>query len=121
MATVRRLSDPAAFARLRTTRHRARAGALWLAYVPAEPGAGPVGAGPAGAYAIGKRVGGAVVRNRLRRRLRAVFAGLPDSALPDGDYLVGAAPEAATLSFAEASSLVRRLLDALRPAAVATP
>jgi ribonuclease P protein component len=72
------------------------------------------------AYAIGKRVGGAVVRNRLRRRLRAVFAGLPAAAVPAGDYLVGAAPEAAVLTFAEASSLVKRLLDAVRPP-VASP
>jgi ribonuclease P protein component len=116
VAPVRRLSDPAAFARLRTTRHRARAGALSLAYVPAASASVP----PRVAYAIGKRVGGAVVRNRLRRRLRAVFAGLPAAAVPAGDYLVGAAPEAAVLTFAEASSLVKRLLDAVRPP-VASP
>jgi hypothetical protein len=40
--------------------------------------------------------------------------------VPAGDYLVGAAPEAAVLTFAEASSLVKRLLDAVRPP-VASP
>ena len=108
MASIRRLSDPAAFARLRTTRSRARAGALWLAWVPApDP--------PRVAYAIGKRVGGAVVRNRLRRRLRAVFAALPEAAVPGGDYLVGAQPEAATLSFPELSALVSGLLASVSP------
>ena len=111
MATVWRLSDPAAFARLRTTRSRARAGALWLAWVPAE--------GPAAqarvAFAIGKRVGNAVVRNRVRRRLRAVFSALPASAVPAGDYLVGAQPEAAGLTFAELSSLVSGLLASVSP------
>ena len=110
MASVWRLSDPAAFARLRTTRSRARAGALWLAWVPPE---GPPTTRVA--YAIGKRVGGAVVRNRLRRRLRAVFAALPDDAVPAGDYLVGAQPEAATLSFPELSSLVSGLLRSVAP------
>lgn len=113
MATVRRLSDPAAFARLRSTRSRARTGALWLAWVPAPAS----GAAPRVAYAIGKPVGRAVVRNRLRRRLRAVFAGLPVTAVPAGDYLVGARPEAADLSFLELSSLVSGLLDSVRPVA----
>ena len=44
------------------------------------------------AFAIGRRCGGAVVRNRLRRRLRATFAALAD--VPGGTYLVSAGPEA---------------------------
>jgi ribonuclease P protein component len=54
------------------------------------------------AYAVGRKVGGAVVRNRVRRRLRAAMADLartsPDL-VPAGAYLVSAAPEAASLSF----------------------
>ena len=103
--TVWRLSEPAAFARLRTTRFRSRSGPLWVAWVPGDA---PV---PRVAYAIGKRVGGAVVRNRLRRRLRAVLASVED--LARGDYLFGAAPEAVELSAAELNVLVRRVLAAL--------
>jgi ribonuclease P protein component len=53
------------------------------------------------AFAIGRRVGGAVVRNRLRRRLRELARA---SSLPGGAWLVSAAPGAATASFAELSS-----------------
>ena len=42
--------------------------------------------------------GGAVVRNRLRRRLRAVVSELGDT-LPSGAYLVAAGNEANNLSF----------------------
>ena len=48
------------------------------------------------AYAIPRAAGPAVVRNRLRRRLRAVVRELP---LEPGDYLVAASPGATDLSF----------------------
>jgi ribonuclease P protein component len=49
------------------------------------------------AYAISKRVGKAVVRNRLRRRLREALRRLP---LVEGfDVVIIARPEAATASF----------------------
>jgi ribonuclease P protein component len=63
------------------------------------------------AYAIGRRVGGAVDRNRVRRRLRAVVAEL---ALPGGDYLVSVGPEAADLPFSELRALVTSAFEALR-------
>jgi ribonuclease P protein component len=57
---------------------------------------------PRVAYAVGRSVGGAVVRNRVRRRLRAVLhAETARSGLPAGLYLVGARPSAASASFAE--------------------
>src|SRR4051794_7109137 len=71
------------FDALRRTKHRARRGPIRVAWVPS-----PVGAGDGSvrvAFAVGRRVGGAVARNRLRRRLRAVCAGL---SLAPGDYLV---------------------------------
>ena len=55
---------------------------------------------PQVAYALGKKLGGAVVRNRLRRRLRAIVSGLA-VALPPGAYLVSAGPRATELSFDE--------------------
>ena len=62
---------------------------------PTEGDAAP----PRLAFAIGRRSGGAVVRNRLRRRLRATFVALPD--LPGGAYLVSAGPEAVSAPPAE--------------------
>jgi ribonuclease P protein component len=49
------------------------------------------------AYAVGKRVGKAVVRNHLRRRLRSVVDGAAD--LEPGAYLVVVEPGASRLSY----------------------
>lgn len=67
------------------------------------------------AFAIGRQVGGAVVRNRLRRRLRAVLRSLD---LAPGAYLVGvsvADPSADSLSFAQLSALVRQAVADVVP------
>ena len=87
-----------------------RSGPLWVAWSPPVDPSIP----PRVAYAIGKRVGGAVVRNRLRRRLRAVLAALAPA---PGDYLVGAGPEAAHLPSSDLKALVSHALQALPPAA----
>src|SRR5205814_1232199 len=49
---------------------------------------------PRVAYAVGRKVGAAVVRNRLRRRLRAAVTDLAPMLAP-GAALFGALPEAA--------------------------
>ena len=47
------------------------------------------------AYAIGRRVGPAVARNRLRRRLRAAVREIQrDEGLAPGAYLIGARADA---------------------------
>ena len=52
------------------------------------------------AYAVGRQVGPAVVRNRVRRRLRAAAAELAATgALRPGSYLVVASPAAAGAPF----------------------
>ncbi|HLH45858.1 MAG TPA: ribonuclease P protein component [Acidimicrobiales bacterium] len=85
---------------------RARSGPLTVAWIPGDP-AEP----PRVAYAIGRRVGPAVRRNRLRRRLRALARTEAD--LGAGAYLVSAGPGAADLDF---PSLGRHLNDAARQA-----
>ncbi|MCU1452137.1 MAG: rnpA [Acidimicrobiales bacterium] len=86
---------------------RVRRGALGLSYL-ADGQDGP----PRVAYAIGRRIGGAVVRNRLRRRLRALIAAA-DQPLPPGAYLITASPAAVSLTYEELKSNVASLLIAL--------
>jgi len=97
------------------TRHgrRARTASLWCRYLD-EPG----GAAPRVAFAIGRAVGPAVTRNRLRRRLRELVraAVLSDPPLlPSGRLLIGAQPSAGELSFARLGSELDQLLRAVRP------
>jgi len=66
---------------------------------------------PLVAYAVPRAVGSAVVRNRARRRLRAMIAELgPAEGLTPALYLVGVAPGAADLPPAV---LRRHLITAL--------
>lgn len=89
----RPIRDRATFEQLRRSGAGRRAGPLTVVSL-VEPGSSEVRLG----FAIGRKVGGAVVRNRLRRRLRAAVAELGP---PPGAYLLIARPEAAGLSFAE--------------------
>jgi ribonuclease P protein component len=74
-----------------------------------------VGGPPRVAYAMTKRVGGAVVRNRLRRRLRALVSELAGRGLvPSGALLISAGPDAALRTSDELRNDMVRLLDALR-------
>jgi ribonuclease P protein component len=70
------------FDRLARSSHRGRGLAVRVQFCPADP--------PeeiAVAYAIGRDVGGAVVRNRQRRRMRALMDELTP-ALSPGIYLI---------------------------------
>ena len=97
--TVWRITDRRSFARLRRDGARVRGHALSVTWAP------PTGTGPAVprvAFAVARRAGGAVVRNRIRRRLRAACRDLAvRDALPAGDYLLGAGPEAAARPWPE--------------------
>ncbi len=68
-------------------------------------------------YAITTKVGAAVVRNRLRRRLRATCTELARTrpgSFPTGALVIAAGPAAVHRTPDELSSDVARLLDALR-------
>ena len=64
------------------------------------------------AYAVGRRSGGAVVRNRIRRRLRAAVGQAGH--LAPGAYLVSAGPAAADMGFEE---LTKTVVQAMTQAA----
>jgi ribonuclease P protein component len=68
---------------------------------------------PRVAYAVGRRAGNAVARNRLRRRLRSVIADLAPTLAP-GTYLVGAGAGANPLTYDELRTSVSHALAALR-------
>ena len=65
---------------------------------------------PRVAYAVGRRVGPAVIRNRVRRRLRAAARAHRAELRPGGTYLFGAAPGASTVSFADIDAAMVQLL-----------
>jgi ribonuclease P protein component len=70
-------------------------------------------------FTVSKQVGGAVERNRIRRRLKAAVRGiLPDHARPDFDYVIVARRPALDVAF---SVLVSDLVDALKRVHVRTP
>lgn len=101
-STFRALARPA---------RRGRSGPVLVSFTPSAAGTTPqVG------YAIGRRHGNAVRRNRLRRRLRACVREAVETTvpvLPPGAYLVSADPAAAGLSSTE---LCRRVREALEKA-----
>jgi ribonuclease P protein component len=72
------------------------------------------------AYAIGRPVGPAVVRNRLRRRLRAAVREIDATSggLPTGAYLVRLRPDAVPRSFDDLrTDLAAAMTTAARPPA----
>ena len=60
-------------------------------------------------YAIGRNVGGAVLRNRIRRQMRSLLEARSDQ-LPAGWYLVGAQPRVGTMSWTELGTSVDQLI-----------
>jgi ribonuclease P protein component len=103
-----RVTDQASFAALRSTGQRCRAGSVTVTWLAPDPdGSSP----PRVAFAVGRAIGGAVVRNRIRRRLRAGLRALQgSSALPAGTYLVGGSPRLATMPW---TALLRDLRAAV--------
>ena len=106
-----RIRDRATFEALAGAR-RLRRGPIWLRHLP-----GIRVERARVAYAIGRGVGNAVTRNRLRRRLRAIIAGVEAHGnLEPGAYLIGAGTEATTMTSPDLEHAVCGLLDEAREA-----
>jgi ribonuclease P protein component len=103
---IDRVRERDAFVRLRRDGVRVRTDPLWCSFV-LDPDLVP----PQVAFAIGRAVGSAVSRNRLRRRLRAV---LSECDVPPGLYLVGARVPACEHTFGELEATVSALMDKVR-------
>ena len=74
----------------------------------------PVTAGPPRvAYAVGRATGGAVVRNRVRRRLRAALRDVSAMLRPGHAYLVSVRPSARDLTQSEMKNAVGEILGEL--------
>jgi ribonuclease P protein component len=65
------------------------------------------------AFSTGRRLGGAVVRNRVRRRLREIVRSLASRMAPGWDVLIVARPSSASSSYAALRDVVERLLERL--------
>lgn len=74
--------------------------------------ADPPGDQPAVAFAVPRRVGGAVVRNRVRRRLREAARDLDHGGgLPARAYLVVVHPPAVDASYQQLQRALRSVAD----------
>ena len=86
-----------AFSALRHSRNRARSGPVWIVRADAPSDLPEAAGAPVRvAYAVGRPVGTAVARNRVRRRLRPMIDELAGAGtMRPGVYLVGATAAAA--------------------------
>lgn len=108
---IRPVRDRRTFVALRTAGIRVRRGPLSVVFLPEEHADVT-----RVAFAITKRVGGAVERNRLRRRLRAILQDLardPAERVPSGVLLISAGPQVGDRNPEELRNDVQRLLAAL--------
>lgn len=81
--------------------------------------AGQEAEGPRFGFTVSKKVGKAVVRNRIRRRLKAATRELLDSARAGYDYVIIARPAAADRPYADLKADLAHALTRVHRAAEA--
>ena len=103
-----RVRDRRTFAALRRHGRRVRRGPLTVTWLPAAGDPTP----PRAAFSVGRSVGGAVQRNRVRRRLRGALRELLLAGrLPSGTYLLTGSTELAQLPWPQLLDLVGAAVD----------
>jgi ribonuclease P protein component len=71
--------------------------------------------GPRFGFIVSRQVGGAVVRNTIRRRLKALCAEALPLVAPGEDIVIRALPSAATASFGDLRDEVARCISRRTP------
>jgi ribonuclease P protein component len=113
-----RVRDRATFETLQRHGRRVRRGPVTVVYLPAPAPPARV------AYAINRKVGNAVARNKVRRRLRAIVGELDRETvggLPAGTYLLTVRPEVTSLPYRDLADRVRSGCTAVTAAASDVP
>lgn len=98
------LSSKKSFRKLADQGKRARSGNLSLIY-RLDESQGTINV----AYSVGKKVGKAVTRNKIKRRLRSLVRDYSDQ-LHGGDYLVMVSPKVVNLRFSELRDEMKAIL-----------
>jgi ribonuclease P protein component len=106
LGLIRRVRGRATFAALAGAKRHAR-DAISVRCVP-----GRTETPPRVAYGVGRAVGGAVDRNRVRRRLRAAVAECEADLVPGAAYLVSAGRGVLTMPFGQLVDSLRHALEA---------
>ncbi|MDA8103312.1 MAG: ribonuclease P protein component [Nitrospiraceae bacterium] len=99
---MKSISRSAEFAEVRARGFKYRAGALSLVFLPGDEPEVRLG------MSVPRKVGKAVVRNKLRRRVRAIFRE-QESSMAAGSYVVLAYPQSAALDYHQLSEIVTSL------------
>ena len=102
---VGRIESRDTFLALRRSSYRGRSGPIAVRYVT-DDASGAIRA----AYAINRKVGNAVVRNRLRRRMRAIVTSYATD-LPAGAYVISTDPSGAVLRYEELRAAMGQALE----------
>jgi ribonuclease P protein component len=105
VAGVEALRSRRSFEAVRRSATRGRAGPLTVHFLEEASWSRPKVA-----YAISRRTGSAVVRNRLRRRLRAIMSAQAQS-IPVGAYVIRTGPDGTRLGFDELKVAMSRALE----------